>query len=218
MGSLGKARDWLLELLYPTRCLLCRKPMERGRVQLCPRCQERLPFIEPGSRGGFPCVAPFEYREPLRELFLRYKFQGKEHYAATFGVYLSQAVEEELSGEFDLVTWVPLRPFRRWRRGYDQARLLAQAVAKDSGQPLAPTLAKGRRTKTQSHLTEDSARRRNVRGAYQVREKAPVRGRRVLLIDDICTSGATMETCVEALLAAGAESVACAALARRPGR
>ena len=120
----------------------------------------------------------------------------------------------ELAGEYDLVTWVPLSRRRLRERGYDQARLLAKATAKELGLPLTPTLHKQRNTQPQSGTGDAAKRRANITGAYRMKRGADVAGKRVLLIDDIVTTGATLSECARVLGKAGAEQVVCATVAR----
>ena len=111
------------------------------------------------------------------------------------------------------VTFVPVSWRRNYARGFDQARLLAEETAKIWGVRAEPTLRKIRHTKAQSSLEDPALRTGNVKGAYAVPRPDRVRGRRLLLIDDVCTTGSTMAAAAEALLEAGAASVVCAALA-----
>ena len=114
----------------------------------------------------------------------------------------------------DLITWAPLHPQRKRERGYDQAELLARRVGELSGLPVAGTLEKARATAVQSQAGEDGARRDNVRGAYRVLPGAELAGKRVVLVDDVATSGATLAECAAALRGAGAASVTGLTLAR----
>ena len=105
------------------------------------------------------------------------------------------------------------RSRRNFERGFDQARLLAGAAAKIWGVRAEPTLRKVRHTRAQSSLDDPSARKRNVKDVYAVPRPDRVRGRRFLLIDDVCTTGSTMASAAGALMEAGAAGVVCAALA-----
>lgn len=125
---------------------------------------------------------------PLR----RFKFSGQKGYAATYGPILAQAVRTYLPGSYDVLTWVPVSPARRKERGYDQAQLLAQATAQALGTEAVSLLAKTGHNAPQSSLTQGSQRRSNVAGVYTVPQPEAVAGRRVLVIDDILTTGATL--------------------------
>ena len=111
------------------------------------------------------------------------------------------------------MTFVPVSLRRNFERGFDQARLLAEETSRLWGLRAEPVLKKIRHTRAQSSLNDPSDRMRNIRNAYAVPRPDRVRGRRFLLIDDVCTTGSTMSAAADALLAAGASSVVCAALA-----
>lgn len=207
---------WLLELLFPSRCAFCGAFTPPGR-EVCGDCEARLPRIPDGEVlrrvGAFDCAVAFYYDGPVREGVLGLKFRNKPWRARVFGGYVAQAAAEHLSGRFDAVTYVPVSFQRRYRRGYDQARLLAQAAARVWGVKAETTLRKTRNTRPQSGLDDPEARRANAAGVYAVPHPERVAGRRFLLIDDVCTTGSTLASCAGALMAAGAESVVCAALA-----
>ena len=114
---------------------------------------------------------------------------------------------------FDVLTWVPVSRLRKLRRGYDQGELLAKAVGKELGLAPVPTLKKIRNNRPQSRLKDPAARRANVLGAYRILENADVKGKCVLLLDDILTTGATAGECARMLRMAGAKEVHCAAVA-----
>ena len=150
----------------------------------------------------------------MRASLLRYKFGGATGYAKVYGRLVAGTVREELAGEYDLVTWVPLSRRRLRERGYDQARLLAKATAKELGLPLTPTLHKQRNTQPQSGTGDAAKRRANIAGAYRMKKGVDVTGKRILLMDDIVTTGATLSECARVLGKAGAEQVVCATVAR----
>ena len=141
------------------------------------------------------------------------KFGGKSWRAGVFARYIAQTAAEQLGGEFDAVTFVPVSRRRNFERGFDQARLLAMAVGKIWGVKAEPTLRKLRHTRAQSSLDDHAARKRNVEDAYAALCPDRVRGRRFLLIDDVCTTGSTLSAAAGALAEAGAAGVVCAVLA-----
>lgn len=213
-----KLSDWLLELIFPTKCIVCRKLLEGGPPRFCPACLDKLPYTTGGGRqkGDFfsDCVSPVLYEKQMREAILRYKFGGARSYASAFGTLLASCVYEELEGKYDIITWVPLDPRRRRKRGYDQTRLLAEVVCRRLDRELIPCLKKKKGVKAQSATGAPEARRANISGAYTVTDPAVVADKRILIIDDIVTSGSTLSECAKMLLLAGAEDVVCAALAR----
>lgn len=210
----------LLDLLFPPRCVFCRRLLHRGEEGICPRCQQELPWAlgaEAEQTGEFfsLCASPLWYQDQVRASFHRYKFKGVRGYSRTYGRLVAQCVQDHLAGRYDLITWVPLSRARLRQRGYDQAMLLASAAALALDDVAAETLCKVRDTEAQSVLGKnDASRRANVLSAYQVTDPALVEGRRVLLIDDIVTTGSTLSECARVLRTAGATDVVCAALAR----
>ena len=210
----------LLDLLFPPRCVFCRRLLHRGEEGICPRCQQELPWAlgaEAEQTGEFfsLCASPLWYQDQVRASFHRYKFKGVRGYSRTYGRLVAQCVQDHLAGRYDLITWVPLSRARLRQRGYDQAMLLASAAALALDDVAAETLCKVRDTEAQSGLGKnDASRRANVLSAYQVTDTALVEGRRVLLIDDIVTTGSTLSECARVLRTAGATDVVCAALAR----
>ena len=211
----------LLDLLYPPRCVFCRRLTDDSGAGVCSECRETLPWTEDGAEkygeGFTVCVAPLYYRDNVRESLHRYKFGGADGYAETYGPLLAECIQTKLRGGYDLISWVPLSRKRLWERGYDQAKLLAHAAARALGEPLVPTLEKRKDVVKQSTVGGAEQRRANIAGAYRVPEPETVAGKRVLLIDDIVTTGATLSECAGTLRAAGAAAVVCAALASTPG-
>lgn len=212
--------EWLLDLLYPPRCIICHKLLQTGQKEICPACDESLPEYDgadPTVRFCERCVVSFCYEGALRESFLRYKFSGLRQYAARYGKWMAVTIRDKLKGEFDLISFAPVSRKRRRQRGYDQSELLCRAIAHELDMPWARTLEKRTDTPAQSSLHARAQRSANVAGVYAPVSAAQFAGKRVLLIDDIVTTGATLSECCRVLLCAGASSVVCATLAtRRP--
>ena len=167
--------------------------------------------------GGVQCAAPLWYEKQVREGLLRFNFQGSSAAAGPMGELVARCAAERFSGAFDVVTWVPVSRRRLRSRGYDQARLLAESACRLWGVRPEQLLRKTADNPAQSGLTEAAARRANVLGVYETPVPEKVQGRRVLLVDDICTTGATLAECARTLRDAGAADVmsVCVALARR---
>ena len=211
--------SWLLDLLFPPRCVFCGKLLATGERDFCARCQRELPWLEgPAAEqtGEFfsLCAAPLRYQGVVRDSIRRYKFKGRQGYHKAYGKLVAQCVHDHLAGKYDLITWVPLSDKRKKERGYDQAFLLASAAALELGDVAVETLRKSRHTDAQSGLEGEAERRANVLGAYIAVDPELVAGRRVLLIDDVVTTGATFSECARVLRTMGAKDVVCAALAR----
>lgn len=215
---MGRLISGLLDLLFPPKCAFCRRLVKSNNNLLCPACRANLPYTEDGGaqHGDFfrLCVSALYYEDRVREALLRYKFQGSSGYAGTFGRLLADCIRAELRGQYDLISWVPLSRERLRERGYDQAMLLAQAAALELQDVAVSTLDKVRNAEKQSGVGSAEKRRANISGAYRVADAELIQGRRILLIDDIVTTGATLSECARTLLEGGASEVVCATVAR----
>lgn len=207
--------DALLNLLFPPKCPFCGRVLDRPGV--CPACEAALPWLaeEDGLwtlPADVPCAAPLRYEGLARKGLLRFKFQGASAAAEPLGELIARCAAERFAGEFDVVTWVPVSRKRLRQRGYDQAELLARAACRLWNTRPVRLLDKRRDNPAQSGLHDAVLRRENVRDVYAASGAAA--GRRILLVDDICTTGATLSSCALALRQAGAETVLCCTAAR----
>ena len=211
-----KLYHFLMELLFPPKCVLCRKILKSGEMDLCGDCRGDAPEY-PGKKINIRFLDSFAavwyYEGNVRGSILRYKFYNARSYAVSYGRILAMKLLREYPDGFDVLTWVPVSRLRKLRRGYDQVELLAKAVGRELELSPIPTLHKIRNNRPQSRLKDPAARRANVLGAYRLLEGTAVKGKRVLLLDDILTTGATAGECARVLLTAGASEVHCAALA-----
>ena len=211
-----KIYHWLMDLLFPPKCVLCGKLLKKEEADLCrqcrldapmfPNCKRKLQFLD-----SFTAV--WYYDGYVRKSLLQFKFYGKRHYAAAYGRMLAMAIAKEHPEGFDLLTWVPVSRLRKLRRGYDQVELIARAVGTELGMLPVPTLKKVRHNRPQSGLADAAQRRANVLGAYRCIQT--VTDKRILLLDDILTTGATAGEAARTLKTMGAKEVHCAAVAAR---
>ena len=208
----------LLDLLFPPKCVFCGKLVAGADSGFCEKCAVTLPFTKNGGgqSGDFfdTCISPLYYKDNVRKSILRFKFKGTEGNADTYAIILADCIKQHLAGKYDMISWVPLSKDREKTRGYDQAMLLALGVALRLDDVAVETLKKPQRVPAQSSLTGKAERRANISGAYTVADEELIHDRKILLIDDVVTTGATLSECARILLTAGAESVVCAALAR----
>ncbi len=206
----------LTDLLFPPKCILCGKKLGRGEQDLCAECRISTPeWASRGRKLQFldSWTSVWYYNGCIRASLLRYKFRNARHYAAGYGRLLAMKLLEEHPEGFDLITWVPISSLRKIRRGYDQVELLAKAVGRELEMEPVGLLKKIRHNPPQSGMKDFSARRANVLGAYRVKDPQALRGKRILLLDDIVTTGATVGECARVLLTAGAAEVHCGAVA-----
>ena len=207
---------WLLGVLFPPKCVLCGKILGKEELDLCRTCREEAPeFLNRKRRGQFldSFAAVWYYEGNVRRSLLRFKFGGARNYAAAYGRLLAMRIQNQYPDGFDVLTWIPVSRLRKLRRGYDQVELLAKAVGTELGLSPVATLKKIRNNRPQSRMKDPAARKANVLGAYRLTDSAEVRGKRVLLLDDILTTGATAGECARMLRMAGAKEVHCAAVA-----
>ena len=137
----------------------------------------------------------------------RFKFGNARRYADVYGRLLAVKLQNMELDDFDMISWVPISWQRRFSRGYDQSRLLAEALGRELGVKPARVLRKIRSTPPQSGIPDAAGRRANVQGAYRALDPSAVCGKRILLVDDVVTTGATASECARTLLTAGAKEV-----------
>ena len=208
--------NWILEALFPRKCVLCRKLLSKEELDLCRGCRTDAPGYHPhGKTIRFVSdhTAVWFYEDNVRASLLRYKFHRASHYASAYGRMVAMAVEKDLPEEIDWITYVPVSPKRKRQRGYDQVELLAEAVSAELGIPMVPMLKKVRDNPPQSGIQKEEQRRANVLGAYETVNDDRIRDSRILLLDDIITSGATVSECARMLQGSRARMVYCAAVA-----
>ena len=203
-------------LLFPPKCVLCRAVLAEEETDLCRGCREsQMEYT--GSKNKLSFLAQWTglwyYKENVRQSILRYKFCGRRSYGESYGRLLAMKLQKEGLDDTDLLSWVPISRQRKRSRGYDQSQLLAAAVAKELGMQEVATLRKICNTKPQSTMGSAAHRRANILGAYSVIDPSLIAGKRILLLDDIITTGATASECARTLLTAGAKEVKLATLA-----
>ena len=207
---------YLLNLLFPPKCILCGKLLGRNEQDLCRDCRVDSPEY-PDRKEKFQFLDSFTavwyYEGNVRRSLLRYKFYNSRSFASGYGRLLAMKLLQTHPEGFDCLTWIPVSRLRKLRRGYDQVELLADAVGRELGMTPVPLLKKVRHTRPQSRLKDASKRRANVLGAYREINRGEISGKRILLLDDILTTGSTAGEAARVLLTAGAKEVHCAAVA-----
>ena len=229
-----------LNALFPPLCVSCRARVAEPH-SLCASCWSAISFIEEpfcascgtpfdidpgGETVCAPCLAKphdfargralFRYDDASKPLILTFKYGDRLDHAPAFARWLERTGRPLLE-EADLIVPVPLHRWRLFKRRYNQASILAARLARLSGRPCDPlALERKRPTKNQGEMPSAKARRRNVLGAFRVppAKAEGMKGRKILLVDDVFTTGATLDACARALKRAGAARVDALALAR----
>jgi len=206
----------MIHLIFPPKCTLCQKVLSKEETDLCHDCRENTEIFKI-AKSKIPHVAHWTalwyYKKNVRKSIHRYKFGRRRHYAAVYGRLLALKLSGALTENIDILSWVPISPLRKLKRGYDQAELLCRAIGKELGIPVRPVLKKIRHTPPQSGLQGAARRRANIVGAYKTIQPESLAGKRILLIDDVVTTGSTVSECAKVLLFAGAEAICFAAIA-----
>ena len=213
-------RNILTDLLYPPRCVLCGE-LCSWQEKLCPICRERLSeagcFAEDNVFNCAKLLWCAPYEGVLRRGMEQFKFDGVRESLPVFGGLLAAAVRQSgILPRLTAVTYVPMPPVRERHRGYNQSALLAAYLAKELGLPLRKgvLLRDGRAT---AHASENRAARVALaQESYRAGKVLLPQGERILLVDDIITTGATIENCAALLHGQGAEAVYAAAVLRTP--
>ena len=209
-----------VNLVYPLRCAYCNKglgPMDDAPV--CGFCRSQIrPNPRQYGKEGFhfdSAYAACLYEGVLKKLIHQYKYRAKLNLAPFLSGLMADFLndnDEAISG-IDMITFVPLQPGRLKGRGFNQSRELALNISRPFDIAFSDTLEKAVSTRHQNELTR-SERLVNVRGAFRLRRGADAAGKRILVIDDVMTTGATFSEAGRALKEAGAAEVRCLALAR----
>lgn len=219
MSLLKHIREGMLHLLFPRLCEGCRSPLLYEERMLCLACLQQLPLTAyhhlPGNETTMRIAGRFRFERAtslayftkdglLQHLLHRLKYQNRE----SIGIRLGELLGYELkphswARQLQGVIPVPLHPRKEAARGYNQSLLIAEGLARVLGIPcLAGVLLRTRATESQT-LKNRQERMENVSGAFRVVREDRVKGKHVLLVDDVLTTGATLESCATALLARG---------------
>ena len=205
------------EILWPPRCFFCDGVMKTGEGPVCASCREKGLADRPSRtrKGEFfaGAVSPFPYRDEAMEAVVRLKRPDGGYLLKPASDFMAASVRER-GWEIDLLTWIPLDLRRRLSRGYNRSEELSRLLADRLGLPAEGLLEKTRSTGKQGLLSEEE-RKANVFGAFRMKKGSEVAGKRVLLADDVITTGSTVSEAARILLTAGAEKVYAVSLAMR---
>lgn len=230
MNEIKNALKQLSKALFPNRCPVCGEVIALD-AQLCDKCKElpiiKPPFCEYCGASEIDCVckkhknefkqivAPYYYTDSLVMAIHRFKNSDMPFLTKRLGEDMAKCIEENYADiSFDWITYVPLRSFHERKRGYNQSELLAQVVSEYINVGVYSLLVKVRYTGVQHHK-KAAQRAADVFGSYDVLDeyKNQINGKTVLLIDDVKTTGSTLNECAKMLKIYGAKSVYCATVA-----
>lgn len=189
---------------YPY-CIYCGKEYGVDEKTLaCPACAAKLPAgMDEGQVFGFNYTACYQFDGPVRNLIHRYKYNGERYLGERLAMLMQQTMQQN-GVEAQGIVNVPLHKNKRKKRGYDQSRCMARALAERTGIPYIEALKRNKDTVSQTHLTREE-RLENVKDVFAVKEN--IAGLRLLLIDDVLTTGSTACECARSLIKAGAKEV-----------
>ena len=203
----GSCLDRLVQLESAAACEKCGAPVAEANAP-CPFCKGNgVPHYDRILRLGV-------FDDPLKDLIHQFKYQGRW----AIGQWLTERLIEQprirgLLDQIDVIVPVPLHLLRQLHRGYNQATVIARCMAAYSGNPLKRPLTRIRNTETQTHLHSRAQRFDNLRGAFRLIRPGSIRGKRLLVVDDVLTTGATMQTVGRALRPARPASLTALVLA-----
>lgn len=218
MREPGAWKNRLLTLLFPHKCFLCGRVLpDTGWLckncilpetdDLCPRCGKEWDDCICGKVSYDGASVPLWYLEGVRRGVYRFKHDGRAYYASFLGELMARRIQSDLERlPFDLVTYVPMHPKKRRARGYCQSELLAREVSARLDLPVEETLTHTGNRNSQKEQKGMANRRKNARRSFAAGDK-DLSGLRVLLVDDVLTTGSTASRCAELLREQGAVSV-----------
>jgi ComF family protein len=197
--------------------VLCGGFLTSKETDLCHKCRADAPKYTKSKRK-IPLIAQWTavwyYKGNVRQSIHRFKFANARRYADVYARQMAVSIiQAGFADNFDCITWVPISFLRYLKRGYNQSALMAKALSKEFGIPAIRLLKKVRHTPAQSGIQGGAQRKANIVNAYAITDAEKLRGRKVLLIDDVLTTGATVSECAKTLAAGGVSRLYFAAVA-----
>lgn len=210
---LKKASYYIKVFFYPQRCPYCNKVVEHDEIA-CTTCIQSISSdgYTHGIMDGYRCTSPLKYEGKFKRAIIKYKFKGKTQYTQQFAQLIAKQIDIAYPDmKFDMITYVPMYKKDYKNRGYNQSQLLAQAVSELTKIPYVDTLIKKKQTKPQ-HTLPAQKRKTNLYGAFSLIDKSRVKGKTILLLDDIVTTGRTLHECAKVLQRGKPNLVCCITL------
>lgn len=211
MNLSGRIKRAVLTAFFPELCPYCDKVIDPEQYA-CRECKKKLPEypVTAYVEGGYRCTSPFMYKDCFAESVKRLKFNNRAQYARTLAFAMVNSLGFSPNAfDFDFITCVPMYPEQKNERGYNQSELLAKECADLMNIPYIDALEKFKKNKVQ-HSLKGRERRSNVRGVYRPVNREKLKDKRILLIDDIITTGSTLAECAKVLKKSGCGDIRCA--------
>lgn len=203
----------LLDIIYPPHCMACGTLLSEKK-EFCKSCAETLHRVELKEVYNInnrynAATGAFYYNGSGKIMLLRYKYSGKRYLAGVFAKYMAQAVEKQYSGlKFDVITYVPMTKLEKAKRHFNQSELLAKQLSKILDVECKSLLKKTKNTPKQ-HKLDIETRTENLKNCFAANKKESIKGKMVLLVDDVKTTGTTLNECSKVLRRAGAKAICC---------
>lgn len=203
---------FILNAFFPARCPYCNEVVFRND-EACDECKKILQYdniVTPLYKSRN--ISPFKYSGINKKAVLKFKFYNNPNYSEQMAISMKQAINREYDEYFDIITCVPFTKKRYLERGYNQSQLLAENLGNLFDIKFQSVLLKIRDNESQHTLSKDK-RKKNVEGVFDINPEYKITGKNILLIDDILTTGSTLNECINVLYKSGANTVLCATYA-----
>ena len=209
-----KAFDILLSFFFPARCPYCHKTIEYNQIA-CDNCLAQFPetYSQNYAKGGYPCCSPFFYKGIFRKGVRRFKFGDMPGNSVKLAEPLADCIRKAYDvKDIDIITFVPMFPEKELDRGFNQSKLLARDLSKILKIRFEMLLEKVKDNNPQHDCLTETQRRDNVKGVYKAVNSENIKGKTVLIIDDVLTTGYTLGECCKQLEKKTKTKVLCATL------
>ena len=206
----------ILSLIYPDKCIFCQEliPLGKKDRQICQNCWEKLEIYEGGKEENDHFAFVFEYKDIVRNAIRRFKFKYHPEYAKRLADFMELKLKSLNITDYDYIIAVPIFRRKERKRGYNQAQLLADELSlRTRIKTVKKQLIRIKNTKPQSEL-DHIQRASNVKNAFKISNKGYFKDSKIIIIDDIYTTGSTVQSCIDVLKNDGAKDVFVFALSK----
>lgn len=218
VGAFVRLTDKIVNIIYPPKCIFCQQLLRiDATLHICSSCYSKLPFTQNSLMTTFQdggqnycddAVSVFTYTGMVKESLIRFKFYNKPSYYRTYARLISDKLSRVTDiKQYDIVLSVPLHRHKEFSRGYNQAHLISKALSRELHLPERSSILRRYLYTEAQSLLDRQKRNQNVKGAFTVSAPEKVNGKSLLLVDDILTTGSTLEECGRMLKLAGAARV-----------